>query len=73
MGCCAVVCSLRCCAQDDGRDVQLPPPQERVVAVRPFWETLTQVGRQQLREVSCSVPHMLLAYALPRMAQGVGL
>ena len=41
-------------AQDDGREVQLPPPQERVVAVRPFWETLTQVGGPPLlSDVPC--------------------
>jgi hypothetical protein len=38
------------CVQDDGREVQLPP-QERVAAVRPFWETLTQEQRVALLSI----------------------
>ena len=37
--------------QDDGREVQLPP-QERVAAVRPFWETLTQEDRVELLSIT---------------------
>jgi len=37
--------------QEDGREVQLPP-QERVAAVRPFWETLTQEQRVELLSIS---------------------
>ena len=33
--------------QDEAREAQLPP-QERVQAVRPFWETLSQEQRVQL-------------------------
>ena len=39
-----------CHVQDDGREMQLPP-QERVAAVRPFWETLTQEQRVQLLSI----------------------
>ena len=37
--------------QEDSREAQLPP-QERVQAVRPFWETLTQEQRVQLLSLS---------------------
>lgn len=37
--------------QEDGREVHLPP-QERVAAVRPFWETLTQEQRVELLSIS---------------------
>ncbi len=37
--------------QEDGREVQLPP-QERVAAVRPFWETLTQEERVELLSIT---------------------
>ena len=37
--------------QEESREAQLPP-QERVQAVRPFWETLTQEQRVQLLSLS---------------------
>lgn len=37
--------------QEEPREAQLPP-QERVQAVRPFWETLTQEQRVQLLSLS---------------------
>lgn len=37
--------------QEEPREAQLPP-QERVQAVRPFWETLTQEERVQLLSLS---------------------
>ena len=37
--------------QEENREAQLPP-QERVQAVRPFWETLTQEQRVQLLSLS---------------------
>ena len=37
--------------QEEPREAQLPP-QERVQAVRPFWETLTQEQRVELLSLS---------------------
>ena len=45
---CEVVGAL---VQEEPREAQLPP-QERVQAVRPFWETLTQEQRVQLLSLS---------------------
>lgn len=37
--------------QEDGREILLPP-QERVAAVRPFWETLTHEERVELLSIT---------------------
>ena len=47
----AMVLSAKSLLQEDGREVQLPP-QERVAAVRPFWETLTQEDRVELLSIT---------------------
>lgn len=47
----AMVIRAKGLLQDDGREVLLPP-QERVAAVRPFWETLTQEDRVELLSIT---------------------
>ena len=39
-------------AQDDARQEVALPPQDRVLAVRPFWETVPQEERVQLLSLS---------------------
>ena len=52
----ALTCQTWLGVQEDGRELQLPP-QERVAAVRPFWETLTQEQRVQLLSIDLQDLH----------------
>lgn len=58
--------------QEDPREAQLPP-QERVQAVRPFWETLSQEQRVQLLSLSLEELRGKAADATVRLKRQSGM
>lgn len=60
------------CTQEEPREAQLPP-QERVQAVRPFWETLTQEQRVQLLSLSIDELRAKAAEVTARLRRQTGV